>query len=102
MLTRDEKELLEALKEHMDDEQKEAVDAMGEAELKGLLKEAMKEMETEMSNGNDEGFGEFMRNNCDGGSFLGPALIYLFRKKPGCGCLVVLIAVGLIIYFANR
>lgn len=55
-----------------------------------------------MSNGNDEGFWEFMRNNCDGRSFLGPALIYLFSRKPGCGCLVVLIAVGLIIYFANR
>ena len=44
MLTREEKEQLEVLKEHMDDEQKEAVSEMSEEELKGLLKEARKEM----------------------------------------------------------
>jgi hypothetical protein len=48
MLTRDEKELLEALKEHMDDEQKEALSEASEEEIKGFLKEAKKEMEKEM------------------------------------------------------
>lgn len=48
MLTRDEKELLEALKEHMDDEQKEALGEMPEEGIKELLKEAKKEMEKEM------------------------------------------------------
>ncbi len=48
MLTRDEKELLEALKEHMDDEQKEALSEMSEEELKEFLREAKKEMEKEM------------------------------------------------------
>ena len=49
MLTKNEKELLEALKEHMDDDQKEALGEMPEEELKGLLKEARKEIEKEMS-----------------------------------------------------
>ncbi len=48
MLTRDEKELLEALKEQMDDEQKEALSEMSEEELKECLREAKKEMEKEM------------------------------------------------------
>ena len=48
MLTRDEKELLEAMKEQMDDEQKEALSEMSEEELKELLREAKKEMEKEM------------------------------------------------------
>lgn len=48
MLTRDEKELLEALKEQMDDEQKEALSEMPEEDLKEVLKEAKKEMEKEM------------------------------------------------------
>lgn len=48
MLTRDEKELLEAMKEQMDDEQKEALSEMPEEDLKEVLKEAKKEMEKEM------------------------------------------------------
>lgn len=48
MLTKNEKELLEALKEHMDDEQKEALSEMSEEELKEFLKEAKKEIEKEM------------------------------------------------------
>ena len=48
MLTRDEKELLEAMKEQMDDEQKEALSEMSEEELKECLREAKKEMEKEM------------------------------------------------------
>lgn len=49
MLTRDEKELLEALKEHMDDEQKEALSEMSEEDIKGFLKEARKEVAKEMN-----------------------------------------------------
>ncbi len=48
MLTSDEKELLETLKEHMDDEQQEAIDEMPEEDIKEFLKEAKKEMEKEM------------------------------------------------------
>lgn len=48
MLTRDERELLEALKEQMDDEQRAALEEMSEEEVKELLGEARKEMEKEM------------------------------------------------------
>lgn len=49
MLTKDEKELLEALKEHMDDEQREALSAASEEDIKGFLNEARKEIEKETS-----------------------------------------------------
>ena len=48
MLTSDEKELLDVLKEHVDDEQKEALSEMSEEELKEFLRETKKEMEKEM------------------------------------------------------
>ena len=44
MLTQDEKELLDALKEQMDDEQREALDAMSDEEKEELLMEAKQEM----------------------------------------------------------
>lgn len=40
MLTREEKEILDAFKEQMDDEQKAALDEMSDAEKKELVKEA--------------------------------------------------------------
>lgn len=45
MLTREEKEILNALREHMDDEQREAFDEMSEAEKKEFVKEAKKEID---------------------------------------------------------
>lgn len=48
MLTREEREILDALREHMDDEQKEAVDEMSDEEKKEFVKEAKKEMAQHM------------------------------------------------------
>jgi len=49
MLTRDEKEILDALREHMDAEQREMFDEMSDDEKKALVKEAKKEMAKEMN-----------------------------------------------------
>lgn len=48
MLTSEEKEILDALREHMDDEQKEAFDEMSDEEKKEFVKEAKKEMAKQM------------------------------------------------------
>ena len=44
MLTREEKEILKAIRAHLDAEDKEAFDEMSDEEKKELVKEAKKEM----------------------------------------------------------
>jgi len=105
MLTREEKELLKALKKHMNDEEKEAIDEMSEEDIKDFLAEADKEIRKEMKtrasqkgqSEDDMGFWEYINEN-GSESFIGAALAYWFKKKPGCGCLVLLI-IGLAIAF---
>lgn len=117
MLTRDEKELLDALKEHMDDEQKEALSEMSEADIKEFLKEARKEVAKEMSRQGSSPDGCMGRlraiRDCpwkevifdDGeynmGNPFAACIIKLFLKicstKLGCGFLIVVIIVVSII-----
>jgi hypothetical protein len=125
MLTRDEKELLEALKEHMDDEQKEALSEASEEEIKGFLKEAKKEIEREMrghgASPEAEGcmgkirdlrdcpWRELMHNDGRWGGgrlFLQLGLIKLLLKigstKVGCGFLIVVAIVFFITIMAGN
>lgn len=124
MLTRGEKELLEALKAHMDDEQKEAVSEMTEEELKGLLKEAKKEMEKEMiSQGvppqgclgklryfRDCPWREIWspqgRLHGNGTGLLEASVLKLLLKigstKVGCGLLIVIAIIIAIVIAANQ
>lgn len=124
MLTSDEKELLEALKAQADDEQKEALSQMPEADLKELLKEAKKEIEKEMrghgASPEEEGcmgkmrairdcpWGEVIRD--DGKYNLGNPFHALILKillkigstKVGCAFLIVVaIAIAIAIAVAN-
>jgi len=48
--------------------------------------------------GDDMGFWEYINEN-GRGSFIGAALGYLITKKPGCGCLVVLILIVAAVIF---
>jgi phosphoribosylformylglycinamidine (FGAM) synthase-like enzyme len=110
MLTREEKELLEALKGHMDDEQKEALSEMPEKDIKEFLKEAKKEVEKEMEKVDPhtlKGQFRFIRDapvkavlEEYQGSPLGALFMRLLFKmastKIGCGILIVATIVLLI------
>jgi thiamine pyrophosphate-dependent acetolactate synthase large subunit-like protein len=117
MLTRDEKELLEALKEQLDDEQKAALDEAPEEEIKEFLKEARKEIEKEMNKHGGGGtspgkgiwarirdlsFSDFM-NEYGQGSPLSAVFLFLIlkttRSRTGCGILAA-IAIAAIIAIA--
>ncbi len=54
MLTSEEKEILTAIREQMDDEQKEACDEMSEAEKKEFLREALEEARRQVDNLSEE------------------------------------------------
>jgi hypothetical protein len=113
MLTKDEQKLLEALKAHMDDEQKEALSAASEEDIKGFLKETRRELEKEMAKPKSQlqmmremSFGEFMQEY-GGNSIIQAVIVYWFAKmtgsKKGCGCLIfivliILAAIGTIMY----
>ena len=116
MLTKDEKKLLEALKAHMDDEQKEALSSASEEDIKGFLKEARKEIEKEMEMEKPKSqlqmmrelsFGEFVQRYGGKGGIIQALVAYLFVKmtgsKKGCGCLIfivliILAAIGVLTY----
>ena len=118
MLTNEEKEILDAMREHLDGEQKEAFDELSDAEKKELVKEAKKEMSKQMGGQGSgrEGFTSRMRRlrDCpwrevflDGGEFndqncVTTAVVKLLLKigstKVGCGCLIVIaIAIAIVI-----
>jgi hypothetical protein len=108
MLTSEEKEILDTLKEHMDDEQKEALDEMSDAEKKELVKEAKKEIEKARKEYNPDStkgrfkmiremsYGAFLREY-GGKSFIGASVLWLVlrmtRTKAGCLTLLVIVAV---------
>ncbi|MBQ7251655.1 MAG: hypothetical protein IJS32_03530 [Kiritimatiellae bacterium] len=117
MLTSEEKEILDAMREHLDGEQKEAFDGLSDAEKKELAKEARKEMAKQMEGhrSGPEGFTGRMRRlrDCpwrevflDGGEFndqncVTTAVVKLLLKigstKVGCGCLIA-IAIAIVIF----
>ena len=119
MLTSEEKEILNAMREHLDGEQQEAFDELSDDEKKELVKEAKKEMSKQMGGqgAGPEGCTSRMRRlrDCpwrevllDGGEFNGgnpvlAAVVKLLLKigstKMGCGCLIV-IAIAIIIVIA--
>lgn len=119
MLTSEEKEILEAMREHLDGEQKEAFDELSDAEKKELVKEAKKEMSKQMGGqgSGPEGCTSRMRRlrDCpwsevflDGGEFndkncVSTAIVKLLLKigstKVGCVFLIV-IAIAIIIVIA--
>ena len=84
-------------KQGLSDEAKKKTNNMSPEEMEQLAGEKMSG-----KSGNDMGFWQFMRENCDGSTFLGWAFVYLCKKKPGCAFLLVLILIGVVIYLANR
>ena len=109
MLTKEEKKLLNALKEQMDDEQKEALSEASEEDIKELLKEAKNEME-EIDPNSFSGRMKMIRS-MSGGEFvkatggkepisaaLAWVLLRIFGTKKGCGCLIVIILTAIIAF----
>ena len=113
MLSSEDREILNEMRKQMSPEQKRMIDALSDDEKQSFLEEMktkfgnMSQEEIEQLAGgemsgkseDDMSFGEYMRENCDGSSFIGPALGYLFKKKPGCGCLLVIIIGIIFAYF---
>lgn len=127
MLTSEEKEMLNALRQEMDDEQREAFDEMSDAEKKALLEEAQNQWNN-MSEGErreamkgghaswentkgqfrrlqDMSLGEFMHEF--GATKSGPLgalfwwlILKMTRTKAGCGCLIVLVVLAVILLAA--
>lgn len=118
MLTREEKEILDAFKEQMDDEQKAALDEMSDAEKKELVKEAKEKIGKLQAEFDPDTFkgrlnlmrqelrqmscGEFVDTYCDK-SPLGGALLWLIFHKLGFkkGCLTLLIIGVVFLIFIN-
>ena len=104
MLTREEKEILDALKEQMDDEQKAALDEMSDADKKEFVKEANKMIDKAKEEFDPDTFKgrlnlmrqmsckEFVNAYGDKGP-IGAALLWLIINKLGFkkGCLTLLI-----------
>lgn len=125
MLTSEEKEMLNTIREQMDDEQRKAFDAMSDAEKKAVLEEVKNqwnnlpedEKRAAMQGGHaswentkgqirrlqDMPFGEFMMEY-GGKGILSAPFIWLFlkmtRTKAGCGCLIVLVILAVILLAA--
>lgn len=109
MLTSEEKEILDALKEHMDDEQKEALGEMSDEEKKEFVKMARKEIEKVKEDIDPDSITgriklirqmslwEFVRAASNGnGDLIGGVLFWLFIRMTATkkGCLTLLILVG--------
>lgn len=108
MLTREEEKVLNALREHMDDEQKEVFDEMSDEEKKEIAKEARKEIEkakkkydTDTIKGRfnlmrDTPYRAWMKEHGENGPIAATIfwlVLRMTRSKAGCITLLVIVAV---------
>lgn len=106
MLTKEERKFLEAIREQLDDDQKRDFDEMSDEEKKELLKQTNKmasSPKTRIQIIREMPCWEFVKGYGQDGP-LGAALAWLiirmFGTKKGCGCLILLIIIGIVIIAA--
>ena len=110
MLSSEDREILNEMRKQMSPEQKKIIDALSDDEKQSFLEEMktkignMSQEEIEQLAGgemsgkseDDMGYWETIRQY-GGESFIGASLGYLIKKKPGCGCLLVII-IGIVLW----